>query len=62
MTANKGQNRLTARRGARRRKAPTTSKTKGKSLAPALCRFVWNLTSQPMGADAYQLRQRSNKR
>ena len=34
MTANKGQNRLTARRGARRREAPTTSKTKGKSLAP----------------------------
>ena len=27
-----------------------------------LSRFVWNLTSQPMRADACQFRQRSNKR
>ena len=30
--------------------------------AVALCRFVWNLTSQPMGADAGQFRQCGNKR
>ena len=31
-------------------------------VGKALCRFVWNLTSHLMGADAGQFRQCGNKR